>query len=197
MEFVILAQGGDGRGMTYGSITKLFVLRQESIVEHAEPIVLGLEPIELGAVLFASVDLISLELMKRHAKPPGFDPGRFPLGHEPVLGRERVREIRIAVVDERREPIDLGPSGQQVGLPSPLALSGLRSVTCLLGAPGFEFLLELCHLAPKSIGLAPKRLDFAPQSLEVARQCSPLLYQRPNLARRETHKLAPDRFRFG
>jgi hypothetical protein len=152
-------------------------------VDHAEPIVLRLQPIDLGAVLLITVDLIPLELMERHAKPPGLHPGRFPLGHEAVLGRERVREIRIAVMDERRQPIDLGSSGQQVGLPPLLALAGLPALACLLGAMGLELLLKPCHLAPRRLGflperlgLAPERLDLAAERLEVSRQRGPLFH---------------------
>jgi hypothetical protein len=166
-------------------------------VDHAEPIVLRVQPIDLGTVLLITVDLIPLELMERHAKPPGFHPGRFPLGHEAVLGRERVREIRIAVMDERRQPVDLGSSGQQVGLPPLLALAGLPAVACLLGAMSLELLLKPCHLAPEPIGPLPVRLGLAPESLEVAGQCRPFLHQRPNLARRKPRKLEPDRFPFG
>ena len=129
------------------------------------------ELIDLGPVVLGAVALLSLELVDRHAQPPGFHLGRFLLHREAVPGREGRLEFGVAVAEQRREPLGLGPGGRQVGLRPLHSLAVLP----LLGG-------GLVDHGPE-LGLKP--LDLAPQPLGLGCQGTWLLRQRPDLGRRD------------
>jgi hypothetical protein len=164
--------------------------RRESIGFGAEPINLGPQPIDRGAVLLDPFLLRALQPRDRGAEPLGFRRGAFPLGSDAVALGEGRCELGIAVADQGRKPIDFAAGGQQVGLPLSLPHEGRV-------LEGRALLARRGELVLKPFDFATEPLHLTPEPLDLGSQRGPLLRDHPGLARRDLAQLAADRSQVG
>jgi hypothetical protein len=134
-------------------VEKALGLVLEALDFNPGPIGLGAESIELGAVLLRPRLGLSLGAGQSGAKPIELGACLLPLGPKAVPIDTGRLELRIAHTDRGREPIGLGPGGQQVEFPSPLMFGVLAFSG---GSPidqDPEFAMEPFDLAPEALCL--------------------------------------------
>src|SRR5262249_18444297 len=116
--------------------------RRTPIDPGTELPVLVLKPIKLVPILLALVEVLSLELVERHPQPPRFHLEGIPLdGAAVTLGDDRY-DLRLAVPDDRRQPIGL--EAERIGL-------GAKPID--FGAEPVDFGAERIHFGAEPIDL--------------------------------------------